>query len=307
MLSIILPLADRQHLGWQALQSALAQHGDPEKFEIILVLDSKARREVAGDDVALALVERCRIVSFDGDLEALQNRVRIYRRGAEQATGAFLFFMEGHTILHHGSASLLLDYLRDFPSVVCASAFPLAGSNSPVGKIMDRNQGRGAQGSFAPFAFGGQSLIARPIFLELSKIAEPQNLYGESAINDLLHERGFCVGQLPAPVCTHYNDMSRASLCHLLYFMGMSRGRLRNEGKSQKAGRWSNLLAPLRRPWIARLVYPVAASLGHMLLSVDILLENRGRRMPPGLEGTCLRLLQLSGLCRFAAGNFGAD
>src|SRR4029079_5366343 len=114
--SVIVPLYDCRDAGTNALRAALAQTLPRHRFEVIAVIDAGAR---ARPDALLAKCDR--VVESDADFGAVEPEIALFAAGSRAASGDWLFFTEGHTVLDADALAAIAHHLEREPgcAIVC--------------------------------------------------------------------------------------------------------------------------------------------------------------------------------------------
>ena len=136
--SVIVPLYDCRDAGTAALRAAFAQTLPRHRFEVIAVVEAGARR--ARHEALLAQCDR--VVESDADFTAVESEIALFVAGSRAASGDWLFFTEGHTVLDPDALSAIARHverepgcaigIRPVPTWKSTAAAPTPTSDGPI-------------------------------------------------------------------------------------------------------------------------------------------------------------------------------
>jgi hypothetical protein len=230
-ISLIIPLYDRRKAGWKALDSALHQTLDRDRYEVIAVAGRGFAEELANEPEGEALLQGCdAVVHLDADPGRLDQEIPFLLAGYARSSGDVLLFMEGHTVLHKDGCATIVAYFRDNPQSQIAWAPRLHRSESPLGLLIGMHSKRHERRAWARGGFwlGGNSVIARDLFERLGGLEETYLRFCERVFFERVVRENVAIGRLEILLSTHYDDMSLSQLTEVAIAAGAARFKYYN-------------------------------------------------------------------------------
>ena len=221
--SIVVPLYDCRDAGMRAVDSALAQDFPRDRFEVIAIVDARVSREAI--DAPLAQCDQ--VIAVDADFASVDAEIALFDAGARAASGDYLYFIEGHTVLDPGAVRALASHLRLHRdcAIVCGRRANHARTNLGilVGGNNDAHEARAlARGNFT---LGANCAIRRDVFARLGGFDARFARFGETVLCERARDAGVGIGALDAVLCTHHNDTGFRWLVRLLLATGRAKAR----------------------------------------------------------------------------------
>jgi hypothetical protein len=221
--SVIVPLYDCRDAGANALRAALAQTLPRYRFEVIAIVDAAARR--ARPD---ALLSQCdRVIESDADFTAVETEIALFAAGSRAATGDWLFFTEGHTVLDPDALSALARHVERGTgcAIVCGRRRNhgrtrlglLVGANNDAHEARAQRDG--------DFTLGANSPIRRDAFVALGGLDARFSRFSETVLYERARDARVRIDAIDAVLCTHHNDLGLAWLLRLLVATGRAKAR----------------------------------------------------------------------------------
>ena len=221
--SVIVPLYDCRDAGTDALGAALGQDLPRERFEVIAVVDASADRSVSD-----ALLAQCdRVVESNADFGAVESEIALFTAGSRAASGDWLFFTEGHTVLDPDALAALARHLEREPAcaIVCGRRSNhartrlglLVGANNDVHEARAQRHGN--------FTLGANSTIRRDAFVALGGLDPRFSRFGETVLYERALAARVRIDAIDAVLCTHHNDLGLRWLLRLLVATGRAKAR----------------------------------------------------------------------------------
>ena len=240
--SVIVPLYDCRDAGTNALRAALAQTLPRDRFEVVAVVDARARR--AGLEGLLAQCD-C-VVETDADFAAVESETALFAAGSRAATGDWLFFTEGHTVLDPDALSAIARHVERETgcAIVCGRRRNHARTRLGllVGANNDVHEGRAQRDG--DFTLGANSPIRRDAFVALGGLDARFSRFGETVLYERALAARMRIDSIDAVLCTHHNDLGLVWLLRLLVATGRA-----------KARHYAELESGAQRPRIRHAVY----------------------------------------------------
>jgi hypothetical protein len=220
--SVIVPLYDCRDAGTNALRAALAQTLPRHRFEVIAVIDAGAR---ARPDALLAKCDR--VVESDADFGAVEPEIALFAAGSRAASGDWLFFTEGHTVLDADALAAIAHHLEREPgcAIVCGRRRNhartrlglLVGGNNDAHEAHAQRHG--------DFTLGANSPIRRDAFVALGGLDARFARFGETVLYERALAARVRIDAIDAVLCTHHNDLGFSWLLRLLVATGRAKAR----------------------------------------------------------------------------------
>ena len=221
--SVIVPLYDCRDAGTEALRAALAQTLPRHRFEVIAVVDARTRN--SRSDVLLAQCDR--VVASDADFGAVESEIALFEAGRRAASGEWLFFTEGHTVLEPAALSAIAHHLEREPgcAIVCGRRRNRGRTRLGllVGGNNDAHEARAQR--HGDFTLGANSPIRREAFVALGGLEPRFARFGETVLYERALARGLRIDAIDAVLCTHHNDLGLSWLLRLLVATGRAKAR----------------------------------------------------------------------------------
>jgi hypothetical protein len=221
--SVIVPLYDCRDAGTDALRAALAQTFARERYEVIAVVDAGADR--AGSDALLAQCDR--VVESTADFGAVESEIALFAAGSRAASGDWLFFTEGHTVLDPDALAALARHVEREPgcAIVCGRRRnhartrlgELVGANNDVHESRAQRHGN--------FTLGANAPIRREAFVALGGLDARFARFGETVLYERALAARLRIDAIDAVLCTHHNDLGLRWLLRLLAATGRAKAR----------------------------------------------------------------------------------
>ena len=243
--SVIVPLYDCRDAGTNALRAALAQTLPRERFEVIAVVDASADR-CASD----ALLAQCdRVVESNADFGAVESEIALFAAGSRAASGDWLFFTEGHTVLDPDALAALARHLEREPgcAIVCGRRRNRARTRlgELVGANNDVHEARALR--HGDFTLGANSPIRRDAFIALGGLDARFARFGETVLYERALAARVRIDAIDAVLCAHYNDLGLRWLLRLLVATG--RAKARHYAAAENGGNRPRVRHPVYR-WL---------------------------------------------------------
>jgi len=220
--SVIVPLYDCRDAGTNALRAALAQTLPRHRFEVIAVIDAGAR---ARPDALLAKCDR--VVESDADFGAVEPEIALFAAGSRAASGDWLFFTEGHTVLDADALAAIAHHLEREPgcAIVCGRRRNhartrlglLVGGNNDAHEAHAQRHG--------DFTLGANSPIRRDAFVALGGLDARFARFGETVLYERALAARVRIDAIDTVLCTHHNDLGFSWLLRLLVATGRAKAR----------------------------------------------------------------------------------
>jgi hypothetical protein len=220
--SVIVPLYDCRDAGTNALRAALAQTLPRHRFEVIADIDAGAR---ARPDALLAKCDR--VVESDADFGAVEPEIALFAAGSRAASGDWLFFTEGHTVLDADALAAIAHHLEREPgcAIVCGRRRNhartrlglLVGGNNDAHEAHAQRHG--------DFTLGANSPIRRDAFVALGGLDARFARFGETVLYERALAARVRIDAIDAVLCTHHNDLGFSWLLRLLVATGRAKAR----------------------------------------------------------------------------------
>ncbi|HKU85547.1 MAG TPA: glycosyltransferase [Casimicrobiaceae bacterium] len=295
--SVIVPLYDCRDAGTGALRAALTQTLPRERFEVIAVVDAGVRR--ARPD---ALLARCdRVVESHADFDAVESEIALFVAGSHAATGDWLFFTEGHTVLEPDALASLAHHLEREAgcAIVCGRRRNhartrlglLVGANNDLHEARAQRHGN--------FTLGANSPIRRDAFVALGGLDARFARFGETVLFERALAARVRIGAIDAVLCTHHNDLGVRWLLRLLVATG--RAKARHYAEAESGGTRPRIRHPVYR-WLrapaAALVATIPLRLaGTMLILAAMALARRWSGFAQAVYRVGVGCTDVSGYC----------
>jgi hypothetical protein len=295
--SLIVPLYDCRDAGANALRAALAQTLPRDRFEVIAVVAAGARR--ARPDTLLAQCDR--VIESDADFAAVESEIELFAAGSRVATGDWLFFTEGHTVLEPDAlAAIARDVERGTGcAIVCGRRRNhartrlglLVGANNDVHETRAQRHGN--------FTLGANSPIRRDAFVALGGLDARFSRFCETVLYERARAARMRIDAIDAVLCTHYNDLGLAWLLRLLVATG--RAKARHYAESENSAIRAHVRHPvyrwLRHPAVALVaVWPLRLA-GPALILAAMALARRWPARAQALYRAGVGCTDVSGYC----------
>ena len=294
---MIVPLYDCRDAGTGALRAALTQTLPRERFEVIAVVDAGVRR--ARPD---ALLARCdRVVESHADFDAVESEIALFVAGSHAATGDWLFFTEGHTVLEPDALASLAHHLEREAgcAIVCGRRRNhartrlglLVGANNDLHEARAQRHGN--------FTLGANSPIRRDAFVALGGLDARFARFGETVLFERALAARVRIGAIDAVLCTHHNDLGVRWLLRLLVATG--RAKARHYAEAESGGTRPRIRHPVYR-WLrapaAALVATIPLRLaGTMLILAAMALARRWSGFAQAVYRVGVGCTDVSGYC----------
>jgi hypothetical protein len=303
-ISIVIPLCDRRNVGWRALESAVSQDYPRDKYEVVAVtgVGSAAERDAEG---LIALTARCNVVVHtDLQIDDVASEIRLYQAGYQRSTGDVLFFVEGHTVLEKRCCAVIDAYFCLHPESAIAWAPRLNHGESPLGSLISihnrRHELRAIENGV--FSLGATNVIRRSLFERLGGLDAHFLRFSETAVFHRLLQEDIEIGRIPAPLATHYNDMSVSQWRKLVMSTGEAKchyyNALLSRGEDVRAQVRHGIYLRANRAWSARVLYPAFRMAGTLFLGLALGTWRIGHALAYRFYVLGLGFTDLSGFCR---------
>lgn len=250
VLSILVPLTDLRTCGWEALASAVAQERAAGDVEVVAVL---GRPDPAAPPAPDGLLDAPQVVVVRTDADAADpdDEIRFYTEGVARATGALVFFAEGHTILFPHAARTIVDWFAAHPGADAAWAPRINRQTTPLGELVGLNNARAdviaRAGGRGMFSLGANSIVRRARFEALGGLDPALGRVAEVDFEVRLRRAGIALPEIPEPLCTHDNDMPFAQFAVLAEEYARARRRYFERCREVPVGMTLEPLTGLRR------------------------------------------------------------
>jgi len=219
--SIVVPLYDCRDAGEGALASALGQAYPRERYEVIAVVDARARSRPA----ALPMCDD--VLAVDADFAGVACEIELFDAGARAARGDWLYFIEGHTVLAEDALAMIDAHLElhGESAIVCGRRRNHARTalGRLVGMNNDAHESRARQ--TGDFTLGANCVVRRSVFERLGGLERRYARFAETVLYDRALATGERVDVIEAVLCTHHNDLGVRWLLQLLLATGRAKAR----------------------------------------------------------------------------------
>ena len=222
LFSIVVPLYDCRDAGIGAIDSALGQDFPRDRYEVIAIVDARSLRAI---DARLA---RCdRVIAIDADFESVDTEIALFDAGARAASGDYLYFIEGHTVLESGALRALATHLAQHPHCAIVCGRRVNHARTRLGVLVGGNNDTHEARAFARgnFTLGANCAIRRDLFIQLGGFDARFARFGETVLYERACDAGVSIDALDAVLCTHHNDTGFRWLVRLLVATGRAKAR----------------------------------------------------------------------------------
>jgi hypothetical protein len=304
-ISIILPLNDRQGIGWKSLESALAQDAPRSSYEVIAVVGGRSEQEAMNDPNARALLERCdAVVRFHEDLDVVENRMGPCEAGVRASSGEILYFAEGHTILHPQCCQLIAAHFSANPlsQIVTGQYYdiPMSEVSRLINLFKERVKRKGRE-TLRMISFGGQTAIRRQLFETFYRVSSRSGMFAEIDISIFIERSRIEVGKIGKPLCDHFSDRTMDWLIGWLLTMGRTHFGHFNASSSYATSlsRWKRtIFSYANRGWCAVMLFPLSYAPGVLLLRAAPPLLRLSEPLALHFYLLGYRLIVVAGFCK---------
>jgi hypothetical protein len=310
-ISIILPLNDRQGIGWRSLESALAQDAPRASYEVIAVVGGRSEQEVKNDPAARALLERCdAVVRFHEDLDVVENRMGPCEAGVRASSGEILYFAEGHTILQPQCCQLIAAHFSANPlsQIVTGQYYdiPLNEVSRLINLFKERIKRRGRE-TLRMISFGGQTAIRRHLFETFYRVSSRSGMFAEIDISIFIERSRIEVGKIGKPLCDHFSDRTMDWFIGWLLTTGRTHFEHFNASSTYATtmSRWKRaIFSCANRGWCAVMLFPLSYAPGVLLLRAAPALLRLSEPLALHFYSLGYRLIVVAGFCKARMANF---
>ena len=222
LISIVVPLYDCRDAGVRSVDSALRQDFPRDRYEVIAITDVRSLRE--GD----ACLARCdRVIAIDADFESVDTEIALFDAGARAASGDYLFFIEGHTVLEPGALRALATHVAQHRECAIVCGRRANHARTRLGILVGGNNDVHEARAFARgnFTLGANCAIRRDVFTRLGGFEARFARFGETVLYERACDAGVAIDALDARLCTHHNDTGFRWLVELLVSTGQAKAR----------------------------------------------------------------------------------
>ena len=219
--SVIVPLYDCRDATTKALRAALAQTLPRHRYEVIAVVDARRARPEG-------LLAQCdHVVACDADFGAVESEIALFAAGSRAASGEWLFFTEGHTVLEPDALSAIAHHLEREPGCAIVCGRRRNHARTRLGRLVggnnDAHEARAQR--HGDFTLGANSPIRRDAFVALGGLDPRFARFGETVLYERALARGMRIDAIDAVLCTHHNDLGLSWLLRLLVATGRAKAR----------------------------------------------------------------------------------
>lgn len=222
LFSIVVPLYDCRDAGMRAVDSALEQDFPRDRYEVIAIADARTAASIDARRAGCV-----RIIAIDADFAAVDSEMTLFEAGARAASGDYLYFIEGHTVLENGALRVLAAYLRQHRNCAIVCGRRANHARTRLGVLVGGNNDVHEARAFARgnFTLGGNCVIRRDVLTQLGGFDARFARFGETVLYERACDAGVAIGVVDAVLCTHHNDMGVRWLVQLLLSTGRAKAR----------------------------------------------------------------------------------
>jgi hypothetical protein len=174
------------------------------------------------------LLAQCdRVVESNADFGVVESEIALFAAGSRAASGDWLFFTEGHTVLEPDALAALAHHLEREPgcAIVCGRRRNhartrlghLVGGNNDVHEARAQRHGS--------FTLGANSPIRRDAFAALGGLDARFARFGETVLYERALAARMRIDAIDAVLCTHHNDLGLRWMLRLLVATGRAKAR----------------------------------------------------------------------------------